>query len=65
MAIFFDVYNDEKEFVLVIKDMETGEFFPSIITEVSDSVAFDHFNNFYFIRKSELERPHRVFIYNL
>jgi protease II len=46
--------------VTLIKDLETGEFFSQIITETGDFIAFDKFNNFYFLRKNELGRTHAI-----
>ena len=54
IAIVFDIYDNENEFVLIVKDLKSNKFFPSIITEVTDTIAFDHFSNFFFIRKNEL-----------
>jgi len=56
VAFFFDLYNDSKEFILVVKDMSKGTFVPRVFSGVDSSAAFDNFGGLYFVQKNDLER---------
>jgi len=49
VAFFFDLYNDSKEFILLVKDMNTKAFVPRIFSGVDSSAAFDDFGRLYFV----------------
>lgn len=53
VAVIFDIYEDESEFLMIVKNIDKNEFFPQIINNITDEVSFDQFGNIYFLRKNE------------
>ena len=66
IAIIFDVFDNQEDFIMLIKDIENNTFFPEIITDLSDQICFDQFSNAYFVRRdAETGSNNSVLKFNL
>ncbi|KAL4435988.1 hypothetical protein ABPG74_022223 [Tetrahymena malaccensis] len=56
ISFIFDIYNNNQEYIMIIKDMNSKKFIPRIFSNIDDTVAYDCFDNIYLSQKNDLGR---------
>ncbi|EGR28946.1 prolyl oligopeptidase family protein, putative [Ichthyophthirius multifiliis] len=65
IAFVFDIYNNNEEYICIVKDLKKNQLIQRIISNIHYQLAFDDFDNIYFVQKNDLKRYSTLSYLNL